>query len=215
MLDFTNKTVDQLWQDIKKEEDTNNNNNSSSSNDNTKQPPTLGEMTLEDFLAKAGILSQDKTSTESVELSSQQNFKQQLAQWMQYQIQPFQQQQQQPVFMPDHHHPDHQIVGDMAYSEAQMTVSSDTPGRKRSASGGDLLEKTIERRQKRMIKNRESAARSRARKQAYTEALENKVSHLEEENERLNREQEAEKALPYVPPSEPKYQLRRTSSTSF
>ncbi|KAL0339878.1 UNVERIFIED_CONTAM: ABSCISIC ACID-INSENSITIVE 5-like protein 2 [Sesamum radiatum] len=39
-----------------------------------------------------------------------------------------------------------------------------------------------------MIKNRESAARSRARKQAYTHELENKVSRLEEENERLKRQ---------------------------
>jgi len=39
-----------------------------------------------------------------------------------------------------------------------------------------------------MIKNRESAARSRARKQAYTNELENKVSHLEEENERLKKQ---------------------------
>ncbi|KAI7736897.1 hypothetical protein M8C21_032328, partial [Ambrosia artemisiifolia] len=60
-------------------------------------------------------------------------------------------------------------------------------GRKRYASG-DVMEKTVERRQKRMIKNRESAARSRARKQAYTHELENKVSRLEEENERLRRE---------------------------
>uniref|UniRef100_A0A0E0NUD4 BZIP domain-containing protein n=2 Tax=Oryza TaxID=4527 RepID=A0A0E0NUD4_ORYRU len=36
-----------------------------------------------------------------------------------------------------------------------------------------------------MIKNRESAARSRARKQAYTNELENKISRLEEENKRL------------------------------
>jgi ABA responsive element binding factor len=39
-----------------------------------------------------------------------------------------------------------------------------TPGRKRVASG-DVAEKTVERKQKRMIKNRESAARSRARRQ--------------------------------------------------
>jgi ABA responsive element binding factor len=38
-----------------------------------------------------------------------------------------------------------------------------------------------------MIKNRESAARSRARKQAYTNELENKISRLEEENERLRK----------------------------
>lgn len=46
------------------------------------------------------------------------------------------------------------------------TISdSHTPGRKRGALG-DVEDKFAERRQKRMIKNRESAARSRARKQA-------------------------------------------------
>ncbi|XP_058089073.1 uncharacterized protein LOC131235985 [Magnolia sinica] len=39
-----------------------------------------------------------------------------------------------------------------------------------------------------MIKNRESAAQSGARKQAYRNKLENKVSHLEEENERLKKQ---------------------------
>ncbi|KAK9067414.1 hypothetical protein SSX86_014743 [Deinandra increscens subsp. villosa] len=51
------------------------------------------------------------------------------------------------------------------------------------ASGGD-------RRHKRMIKNRESAARSRARKQAYTNELENEVERLKEENAMLKRQQE-------------------------
>ncbi|KAL8117592.1 hypothetical protein AgCh_015466 [Apium graveolens] len=73
-----------------------------------------------------------------------------------------------------------------------MGTLSDTqiPGRKRNASG-DVVEKNVERRQKRMIKKRESAARSRAYYvilQAYTHELENKVQRLEEENERLKRQ---------------------------
>nr|DAD48562.1 TPA_asm: hypothetical protein HUJ06_018499 [Nelumbo nucifera] len=47
------------------------------------------------------------------------------------------------------------------------------------------VEKVVERRQRRMIKNRESAARSRARKQAYTVELEAELNHLKEENGRL------------------------------
>jgi ABA responsive element binding factor len=43
-----------------------------------------------------------------------------------------------------------------------------------------------------MIKNRESAARSRARKQAYTVELEAEVSQLKEENMRLRKQQEEE-----------------------
>jgi ABA responsive element binding factor len=40
-----------------------------------------------------------------------------------------------------------------------------------------------------MIKNRESAARSRARKQAYTVELEAEVNQLKEENSRLRKQQ--------------------------
>ncbi|GFQ02289.1 abscisic acid-insensitive 5-like protein 5 [Phtheirospermum japonicum] len=51
------------------------------------------------------------------------------------------------------------------------------------------LEKVVERRQRRMIKNRESAARSRARKQAYTTELEEEVAKLKEEHEELQKKQ--------------------------
>ncbi|KAI4994324.1 hypothetical protein ZWY2020_029372 [Hordeum vulgare] len=69
-------------------------------------------------------------------------------------------------------------------------------------------EKTVERRKKRMIKNRESAARSRARKQAYTDELENKISRLEEENQQL-RSYKAFEPVVHCVPQEPKNQLRR------
>ncbi|KAI3465347.1 hypothetical protein Pfo_022010 [Paulownia fortunei] len=52
-----------------------------------------------------------------------------------------------------------------------------------------VLEKVVERRQRRMIKNRESAARSRARKQAYTMELEAEVAKLKEEHEELQKKQ--------------------------
>nr|XP_011460679.1 PREDICTED: protein FD-like [Fragaria vesca subsp. vesca] len=44
--------------------------------------------------------------------------------------------------------------------------------------------------QRRLIKNRESAERSRARKQAYREELERKVEHLKQENARRKKELE-------------------------
>ncbi|XP_022988814.1 ABSCISIC ACID-INSENSITIVE 5-like protein 6 [Cucurbita maxima] len=56
-------------------------------------------------------------------------------------------------------------------------------GRGRRSSGA--LEKVVERRQRRMIKNRESAARSRARKQAYTMELEAEIAKLKEVNQEL------------------------------
>ncbi|KAJ7290820.1 hypothetical protein O6H91_Y298300 [Diphasiastrum complanatum] len=61
-------------------------------------------------------------------------------------------------------------------------------GRKR---GAELtIDKVIERRQRRMIKNRESAARSRARKQAFTVELEAELAQLKEENHKLRKQQD-------------------------
>ncbi|CAL0331321.1 unnamed protein product [Lupinus luteus] len=51
------------------------------------------------------------------------------------------------------------------------------------------VEKVVERRQRRMIKNRESAAKSRARKQAYTFELEAEVEKLKKLNKELQRKQ--------------------------
>ncbi|CAN6478621.1 unnamed protein product [Victoria cruziana] len=59
----------------------------------------------------------------------------------------------------------------------------------RGRKGGGPLEKVVERRQRRMIKNRESAARSRARKQAYTMELEAEVAKLKDENMKLQKKQ--------------------------
>ncbi|KAJ6920252.1 hypothetical protein NC651_013995 [Populus alba x Populus x berolinensis] len=50
------------------------------------------------------------------------------------------------------------------------------------------LDKAAQQRQRRMIKNRESAARSRERKQAYQVELESLAVRLEEENEQLLKE---------------------------
>ncbi|XP_024185469.1 protein FD isoform X1 [Rosa chinensis] len=71
-----------------------------------------------------------------------------------------------------------------------------------------------DRRHKRMIKNRESAARSRARKQAYTNELELEVQHLMEENARLRRQQEqsSNAAASQLPK---KHCLNRSSTAPF
>ncbi|XVF18066.1 hypothetical protein REPUB_Repub10bG0179700 [Reevesia pubescens] len=71
-----------------------------------------------------------------------------------------------------------------------------------------------DRRHKRMIKNRESAARSRARKQAYTNELELEVNHLMEENARLKRQQEQLRIVAAAQLSK-KRRLQRTSTAPF
>nr|CAB3457737.1 unnamed protein product [Digitaria exilis] len=71
-----------------------------------------------------------------------------------------------------------------------------------------------DRRKKRMIKNRESAARSRARKQAYVRELEMEVKLLQEQNQSLRVKYEKlrvsmEVAMPV------KKTLQRTPSAPF
>jgi hypothetical protein len=63
-----------------------------------------------------------------------------------------------------------------------------------------------------MVKNRESAARSRARKQEYTDALEQKVEELKRQNREL-----LQRVITACPPPEDKHagaidgqRLRRT-----
>uniref|UniRef100_A0A7N0T3P0 BZIP domain-containing protein n=1 Tax=Kalanchoe fedtschenkoi TaxID=63787 RepID=A0A7N0T3P0_KALFE len=60
----------------------------------------------------------------------------------------------------------------------------------RGRRGGAGMERAVERRHRRMIKNRESAARSRARKQAYTLELETEIAKLREVNEELHKKQD-------------------------
>ncbi|MCE3051983.1 Abscisic acid-insensitive 5-like protein [Datura stramonium] len=188
--DLSKKTVDEVWQDIQQGVKID-----SVDKRSQERQLTLGEITLEDFLVKAGVIAESTqgkrisglvSGVDSMSLTQQ-------AEWPHYQI-PI---MQQVTMSPAH------IMGTLSDTQ--------TSGRKRVAPR-DVIENSVERRQKRMIKNRESAARSRARKQAYTHELENKVSRLEEENERLKRQKEIENILPSVPPPEPKYQLRRTSS---
>nr|XP_043619013.1 bZIP transcription factor 12-like [Erigeron canadensis] len=84
------------------------------------------------------------------------------------------------------------------------------------------VDKATQQKQRRMIKNRESAARSRERKQAYTVELESLVTQLEEEHARLLKEvddlnKERLKQLmnnlrPVVENQRPPRVLRRTNS---
>ncbi|GMI86339.1 hypothetical protein like AT4G35900 [Hibiscus trionum] len=71
-----------------------------------------------------------------------------------------------------------------------------------------------DRRHKRMIKNRESAARSRARKQAYTTELELEVAHLMEENAKLRKQQDQLRIAAAAQFSR-KRTLQRTSTAPF
>ncbi|XP_074584341.1 ABSCISIC ACID-INSENSITIVE 5-like protein 2 [Curcuma longa] len=229
--ELSKKTVDEVWRDIQQEQK-----NVEVRRLGREKQPTLGEMTLEDFLVKAGVVADilvedGQELMEDVDpLPDTQNFTRGTGWLQQFQQsmasmdkQMHGQQSMMGTYVSNRSH-SHQIsTGTMfeaMFPEGQINISSSTlgvfpdsqtPGRKRGASE-KIVDKLAERRQKRMIKNRESAARSRARKQAYTNELENKVSCLEEENERLKKQKELDEFVFSVRPPEPRYQLRRTSS---
>ncbi|XP_030527150.1 bZIP transcription factor 27-like [Rhodamnia argentea] len=84
---------------------------------------------------------------------------------------------------------------------------------KGSSNNGDRNDPR-DRKFKRLVKNRESAARSRARRQAYTTGLEIEIAHLQKENANLRRQQEKLRLAP--PPDIPKKKrLQRTFTAPF
>ncbi|XP_015884345.3 bZIP transcription factor 23 isoform X2 [Ziziphus jujuba] len=89
--------------------------------------------------------------------------------------------------------PANQLSSDGVKSNGDTSSVSPVPyvfnGGLRGRKCSGAVEKVVERRQRRMIKNRESAARSRARKQAYTMELEAEVAKLKEENQELKKKQ--------------------------
>ncbi|KAL8142138.1 hypothetical protein V2J09_015170 [Rumex salicifolius] len=94
---------------------------------------------------------------------------------------------------------------------------------KRRAIEEPVVDKATQQRQRRMIKNRESAARSRERKQAYTVELESMVAQLEEENAHLQKEEAQEtrerykqlmvNLIPVTEKRRPPRPLRRAASS--
>ena len=179
------KTVDVLWRDIQQGH---NNKGSEEKRSGHERRLTFGEMTVEDFLAKAGVVPEgsskngnilmENTGADSIAEQSRQHG--QGSHWLHqyHQIPGMDQQNVMGSYLPGRSVSQPVGVGsgqmmDAMYPEGQMGLSSptvgamsdpQTPGRKRGASSG-MADKFVERRHKRMIKNRESAARSRARKQ--------------------------------------------------
>ncbi|KAL9153489.1 hypothetical protein ABFS82_10G052500 [Erythranthe guttata] len=179
---LSRKTVDQVWSEIHKtthphrsESHARVGNHSSS-----QRRTTFGEMTLEDFLVRAGVVRGQNVSPPFAA--------------------PPPPPPQQPMYPvgPSFGARPITAVGpgcvDVASYQTLAQVDSGNQfgldnlrggGRKRIIDGP--VEKVVERRQRRMIKNRESAARSRARKQAYTVELEAELNQLKEENAQLKQ----------------------------
>ncbi|KAF7024708.1 hypothetical protein CFC21_037014 [Triticum aestivum] len=78
---------------------------------------------------------------------------------------------------------------DMMNCMGDRVMMENSGTRKRGAPEDQSCERSIERRHHRMIKNRESATQSRGWKQAYTKELEAELNHLKEENSHLKDEE--------------------------
>lgn len=220
------KTVDEVWKEIHRSNDR------SAGNNLEQRQMTMGETTLEDFLAKVGVVRDEteegpsanssssivthvlgKMEAAGMQATSAQASRQaapQQVDWINYQQLLMQQHQQ---------HQQHQleaattgfagnlvaglpasnvldasldaqgVLGPSPLSLSPVMMTPDTPTRSKKRPLEIHEERSLEQRQKRMIKNRESAARSRARKQAYTVELEAQVTELKEENAKLKQEQ--------------------------
>ncbi|KAK3025682.1 hypothetical protein RJ639_042022 [Escallonia herrerae] len=181
---LSKKTVDEVWEHV----------NAAYGHDPSVQSqPTLGETTLEDFLVRRENQNGFVTPQPVLEINPIVVVKQvpELL-WLQmhdtlhqavlesnFQVSQFC--FKNPV-MENNGYSDNQLaLPILPVQAAAATTDSATSEvgveRKRQFHDG-TMEKTIEKRQRRMIKNRESAARSRARKQAYTNQLEHEVCQL-------------------------------------
>ncbi|XP_042390783.1 bZIP transcription factor 12-like isoform X1 [Zingiber officinale] len=161
-----------------------------------------GEMTLEDFLAKASVVGMEDvvipTGWSQVALAANHATREGFGE-------------------PRNLLLENPAIG---FGNGEEGVVRAERGRKRPLS--DPVDRMAIQREKRMIKNRESAARSRERKQAYINQLEASVAKLEEDNARLLRclEQQQrmrlkklmENVLPVTEKRRPSPSLRRTSS---
>ncbi|KAH7837077.1 hypothetical protein Vadar_009284 [Vaccinium darrowii] len=227
------KTVEEVWAEINRIQSPTQNPNTFSNNLSEREQ-TFGEITLEDFLIKVGVihepctplppqqemvdcvqnpcgnfLSDDAsvdpgigpgpmTSLGFSHLNDGNNFQGNGSPMYQ-------------VFTPTG-----SFVGESSNNNVDGNGKSNGVGgdpltKRRTTSGS--FELAVERRQRRMIKNRESAARSRARKQAYTAELEIELNQLREENAKLKviMAEAENKRKPEVTEGKPLTKAQRTA----
>ncbi|KAL0911615.1 hypothetical protein M5K25_019769 [Dendrobium thyrsiflorum] len=177
-------TVDEEWRESQKQK---------KGDREPQRQVSLGEMTLEDFLVNARV---EVDGSDKISHSTRESH------WLQQQTQQCMMGSYVPsrsVTLPTDIGANNAIL-DAVYPDGQVNISSPLSYGPKRVAGEEMTEKALERRKKRMIKNRESAARSRIRKQhcvlrnmswneqAYTSELENIILRLEEENDRLRKE---------------------------
>ncbi|RCV08501.1 hypothetical protein SEVIR_1G338300v4 [Setaria viridis] len=212
---LSQKTVDEVWRDIMCFGGPSAAPAEAAPPSPAQRQQTLGEITLEEFLVRAGVVSEDMTAPPPVPP-------------VPVAAAPPRPPPPQPPMLFPHSNVFAPLMpplpfgtglvsgavgqGDGAAPPAVSPVRPVTSNGFGKMEGGDLsslspspvpyvfngglrgrkapaMEKVVERRQRRMIKNRESAARSRQRKQAYMMELEAEIAKLKEINEELQKKQ--------------------------
>ncbi|KAG6512951.1 hypothetical protein ZIOFF_031090 [Zingiber officinale] len=133
------------------------------------------EMTLEDFLARAGAVAEEDVGVPFGSIQAGCGTNPVMGE---------------TIFPPPQLPADDLVVGFVNGAEGAASRN-----RRRKRPLLDPVDRVAMQRQKRMIKNRESAARSRERKQAYIVELESLAAKLEEENAQLLRSQELQQRM--------------------
>ncbi|KAB2050408.1 abscisic acid-insensitive 5-like protein 1 [Gossypium arboreum] len=207
------KTVDEVWFEIQKELPQPREANDVADHEPPQRQQTLGEITLEDFLIKAGVVQEPSGSSQQNKASPIRiNGASLDANYIMDAPIRNNNASMDANFGMGHMiglgFPGHQIVSNgyaAGYSIfAQTVMGESSNGTENGNRTNSLLqpavapqnkkrivdgppEVVVERRQRRMIKNRESAARSRARRQAYTVELELELNQLKQENAKLKQ----------------------------
>lgn len=119
------------------------------------------ETTLEEFLMRAGVINLGNQKSRQGLMS----FDPMEDQWMHFQMAAANQQMNEITTTSGDNMAYLDQIQNSPMASISMPMQRKVVGDPKWRSSVDMTEKTIERRQKRMIKNRESAARSRARKQ--------------------------------------------------
>ncbi|XP_042033621.1 G-box-binding factor 4-like [Salvia splendens] len=154
------KTVDDVWREIV-------------AGKKCEKKPKEEMMTLEDFLAKAGEDEEDANADAEVDEDAKIRSVEVKEEGLSGRFYSFES--------------GSGVIGGALSGGLDVGGLSRGRGR-RSLSLLEPMDKAAQQRQRRMIKNRESAARSRERKQAYQVELETMAVRLEEEKEQLLKE---------------------------
>ncbi|XP_024013723.1 ABSCISIC ACID-INSENSITIVE 5-like protein 1 [Eutrema salsugineum] len=183
------KTVDEVWFEIQngvQQQQPPSSTSGQNSDEGIHRQRTLGEITLEDFLVKAGVVQEPLKTTMRM-ASSDLGYNPEFGVGLHCQTQ---NNYGENRSLYNENRSFYSVLGESSHSmtgngrsNQYLTGLDAFRIKKRIIDGPPEI--LMERRQRRMIKNRESAARSRARRQAYTVELELELNQLTEENMKL------------------------------